>query len=127
MPRPAPVLVLAAGLILSATQALAGALIVTPPLKPPSGGQLRCAIANASDTVIAQIEWALYNFDGDLVFGPATATLGPHEHVRNDVPPAVTVAASCAVRALAGGKGNLRVSLYAEDSSGNIVAAVNGN
>ncbi len=113
-------------LTLAAAPALAAAVIATPALRPPFGGALRCHIANVSATKTVELEWAMYDFNGNAVFGPSTSTLQPLRNVRNGAP-LPTTQSSCVVRVLSGGKSNVRVSLYAEDEAGNIVAAVNGN
>lgn len=113
-------------LALAATPALAASIIATPALRPPTGGGLRCNIANVSTTKTVEYEWTMYDFNGNAVFGPSNGTLQPLRNVRNGSP-APTIQSSCVVRVLSGGKSSLRVSLYAEDSGGNIVAAVNGN
>jgi hypothetical protein len=113
-------------LTLAAAPAFAAAVIATPALRPPTGGGLRCHLANVSATKTVEFEWTMYDFNGNAVFGPSTSTLQPLRNVRNGSP-VPSVQSSCVVRVLSGGKSNLRVSLYAENSSGDIVAAVGGN
>lgn len=112
-------------LMLSGTSAMAGSAVVAPALSPPTGGRLRCQITNASDTKTLQVEWAMYDFNGNAVFGPVTSALGPNRNVRNGSP-LPTTSSNCKATVLKGGKTNLRLALYAEDASGNIVAAVEG-
>jgi hypothetical protein len=108
---------------LYAAPAMAGGVVATPALRPPSGGIVRCVISNASDKKPIEIEYALYDSDGDAVIGPNTWTVEPLE---NGATNPVTAQAACIAKVLKGGSKSLRVSLHAEDSSGNIVAAVSG-
>lgn len=111
-------------LALYAAPAAAGSVVATPALVPPAGGSLRCVVSNASDKKTITVEYTIYNFSGTSVIGTITSDLAPFENNRNGDP--VSVQAACVAKVLKGGSKNLRLSLYAEDSSGNIVAAVNG-
>ena len=109
---------------LYAAPASAGGVVATPSLDPPSGGGLRCVISNASDKKPIEVEWVVYDHSGASVFGPVNLTLNPLENTENAN--LVVAQAACVVKVLKGGSKNLRVALYAEDSSGIIVAAVSG-
>ena len=70
------------------------------------------------------MQWGLYGWEGDPEWGPATTVLAPLRNTQTGS--FVQVQAACVARVLQGSKGNLRVSLVALDSNGNIVAAVEG-
>jgi hypothetical protein len=109
---------------LATSPAWAGSSVATPALQPPTGGSLHCFVSNASPTKTIEVEWGLYDFDGDVVFGPITSTLSPLENTQNSND--VMIQAACVARVTKGGKSSLRIALTAEDSGGNVVAAVEG-
>jgi hypothetical protein len=109
---------------LEAAPAWAGPVVATPALPPPPSGGLHCLVSNASHTKTIEVEWGLYNYKGDAKWGPVVTTLEPLENTHSAN--GVNTQCSCVARVLKGGKGNLRVSLTAEDSAGNIQAVAVG-
>lgn len=103
--------------------ALAVSVIATPALRPPSGGSVFCYLSNSSATKDIQVKWSIYDYQGSEQFS-ATSTLKPLQNTRSGN--AVTAQSTCVVTVLKGSKSNLRVSLAAHDSSGNMLAAVQG-
>jgi hypothetical protein len=57
-----------------ATDAQAGARIVTPLLTPESAGTLWCYVVNASDKKDVTVEMTIYMSDGTSVHGPFLAS-----------------------------------------------------
>jgi hypothetical protein len=111
-------------LALHAAPAAAGSVVATPALYPPIGGGLRCLISNASDKKPITVEWALYKYDGTVAWGPIVSLLEPLENTMAGG--LITAQSACIAKVVKGGKKSLRLSLYAEDSTGGIVAAVSG-
>ena len=116
-----PIFVLA----LHAAPALAASVLATAALEPPAGGTIKCSISNASAKKPITVEWTLYDAAGVARFGPLTTVVEPFRIVWVNAGAPFT--SSCVARVLKGGKKSLRLALYAEDASGNIVAAVTGN
>jgi hypothetical protein len=108
---------------LYATPAMAGGVVATPTLRAPSGGVIRCFISNASDKRPIEVEFAIYDFNGDPVFGPNVSTVDPLKSVTSNP---VSTTGKCVARVRKGGGKSLRVSLCAEDSGSDVVAAVTG-
>jgi hypothetical protein len=108
---------------LAATPAIAGP-VATPALKPPTGGQLHCLVANISATETMKVSWTIYSYDGTVMFGPIESTLGPHTNTYSGN--SVTAQSTCVAKVLAGTRANLRVTLVANDSAGNVVTSVQG-
>jgi hypothetical protein len=103
--------------------ASAGPLIVTPAVRPPAGGSVRCTAANASATQTVRYSRTIYEFDG-AVADTATQSLPPNN---NRTTAAIPVTQGhCVVEVIKGGKRNVRVSLLILDSGGNVVAVVAG-
>jgi hypothetical protein len=109
---------------LEAAPAWAGPAVATPALPAPPSGGLHCLISNASDTKTIEVEWGLYDHKGDAKWGPVLTELEPLGNLYSGN--GVNTQSTCVVRVLKGGKGNLRVSLTAEDSAGNIQAVAVG-
>lgn len=103
---------------------LAASVIATPALRAPSGGTVRCYIANSSPTKEIQVQWGIYASDGSSQFS-ATSTLGPLKNTSSSSNP-IALQSACVVTVLKGSKSNLRVSLAALDNTGNIVAILPG-
>ncbi len=110
--------------VLISAPTFAASVIATPALKPPSGGSIHCYISNSSSTKEIQVKWGVYDYEGAAQFPATSSTLLPLQNTRSGTP--VTTQSACVVTVLKGSKANLRVSLAAHDSSGNIVAAVQG-
>ena len=110
---------------LYATPALAGSVVATAALEPPPGGTIRCSITNVSDKKPITVEWTMYDAACVASFGPYTRVVEPFQSYW--VNAGVPFTSSCVARVLRGGKKNLRLALWAEDLSGNMVAALTGN
>jgi hypothetical protein len=106
-----------------ASVAFAGA-VITPALKPPTGGFVRCTVANASATKTVEYIVTIYNFNGTIATGPNSASLDPN-HSSSTIS-TVFILGHCVVELTAGGKKNVRVAFEELDSGGNPLAAVNG-
>jgi hypothetical protein len=114
-------------LILGLTRlAQAGPIIATPLLDPPSGGRVSCGVANVSNKKNIRVTITVYDFNGNDNFGPATIPLLPLRNTQTAPFTNDDRQSHCIVEVIEGGKKNVRVSLMALDSSGNVVAAVNG-
>lgn len=103
---------------------LAASVIATPALRAPSGGTVRCYISNSSPTKEIQVEWGIYASDGSSQFSANSTLLPLHNSSSSSNP--ISLQSACVVTVLKGSKTNLRVSLAALDSSGNIVVILPG-
>ena len=108
----------------SAALAYAGPRIVTPRLRPPTDGRLRCTVVNASATRNLDVRITIYKFDGDVAIGPGFGFMFPNASA--SLSTTINEARHCVVEVVKGGKRNARVALVAEDSSSNPLAAVSG-
>ncbi len=103
--------------------ARAAAEIVTAGLETPDSGALECRVVNASakKTLVGTIE--LLNVAGTVI-DAISFSLAPRTTRDNNT--TNSTARFCVVTVTKGGKKNARVSFYAIDSAGDIVAAVTG-
>lgn len=111
-------------LLALAGPAVAAPLIVTPAARPPTGGSVRCIVANASPTKTVEIVRTIYSFDGTIPLGPTTFSLLPNRNATS--PPVETIQAHCVVEVTKGGKKNVRVSLEVMDAADTVVGFVSG-
>ncbi len=109
-----------------AADAAAGPRIVTPRILPPSDGSLICTAVNASAKKSITVQFTIYKVDGTVVSqSPIPLTLPPNGTESTGTN--TDLASHCAVEVLKGGKKNVRVSLYATNSSIAPIAAVAGH
>jgi hypothetical protein len=119
------ILAVAALVAASATHAAAGP-ITTPALVPPSSGSLRCDVVNVADTP-ASFTAQIIGSTGDNVTEYLNGTTYPSGDPLLAWRTSTDDSARfCRVTLISGRKNNLRVSRQARDSSGHVMAAVEG-
>lgn len=110
---------------LVAGAATAKPVLLTPPLQVL--GILRCSIANVSGTRTVTVEQAMYGNQGNVIDGPNTFELLPHQSVSSTLPMVTSILAYCEVTVLKGGRRNVRISLEGIDANGASIGYVSGN
>lgn len=110
---------------LFAGTATAKPVLLTAPLQVV--GVLRCSIANVSHTRTVTVELAMYGNQGNVIDGPNTFELLPHQSISSTLPMLTSVLAYCEVTVLKGGRRNVRTSLEGIDVDGASIGYVSGN
>ena len=110
---------------LVAGTATAKPVLLTAPLQVV--GILRCSIANVSDTRTVTVEQAMYGNQGNVINGPNTFELLPHQSISATLPMVTSALAYCEVTVLKGGRRNVRIRLEGIDVNGASIGYVSGN